>query len=82
MLPVVPAFAVYYDTNKWWPAASLERLEARTVRDGSDAGRVNRIWQGAGTLSVSTDGFVAGPNQSLENPLGEGGEDPDDWWSR
>jgi dihydrofolate reductase len=24
-------------------------------------------------LSVSVDGFVAGPNQSLENPIGEGG---------
>jgi hypothetical protein len=24
----VPAFEVYYDTNKLWPAASLERLEA------------------------------------------------------
>jgi hypothetical protein len=29
MLPEsVPAFAVYYDTQKLWPAASLERLEA------------------------------------------------------
>jgi hypothetical protein len=26
-------------------------------------------------ISVSADGFVAGTNQSLENPLGEGGED-------
>jgi hypothetical protein len=24
-------------------------------------------------ISVSLDGFVAGPNQSLDNPLGEGG---------
>ena len=24
-------------------------------------------------ISVSLDGFVAGPNQSLENPLGENG---------
>ena len=24
----VPAFKVYYDTNKLWPASSLERLEA------------------------------------------------------
>ena len=24
-------------------------------------------------ISVSLDGFVAGPNQSLEHPLGEGG---------
>jgi hypothetical protein len=25
-------------------------------------------------ISISLDGFVAGPNQSDENPLGEGGE--------
>ena len=30
-------------------------------------------------ISVSTDGFVAGPNQSEENPLGEGGEALHDW---
>ncbi|TMD17683.1 MAG: dihydrofolate reductase, partial [Chloroflexi bacterium] len=24
-------------------------------------------------ISISLDGFVAGPNQSLENPIGEGG---------
>lgn len=26
-------------------------------------------------ISISVDGFVAGPNQSLDNPLGEGAED-------
>jgi len=30
-------------------------------------------------ISVSADGFVAGPNQSDENPLGEGGERLHDW---
>ncbi len=25
-------------------------------------------------ISISLDGFVAGPNQSAENPLGEGGD--------
>src|SRR6266508_3821307 len=30
-------------------------------------------------ISVSADGYVAGPNQSLENPLGEGGEDLHHW---
>jgi dihydrofolate reductase len=30
-------------------------------------------------ISVSLDGFVAGPNQSQENPLGEGGERLHDW---
>ena len=30
-------------------------------------------------ISVSADGYVAGPNQSKENPLGEGGEGLHDW---
>jgi dihydrofolate reductase len=30
-------------------------------------------------ISVSADGYVAGPNQSVENPLGEGGEDLHEW---
>ena len=30
-------------------------------------------------ISVSADGYVAGPNQSLENPLGEGGESLHEW---
>jgi dihydrofolate reductase len=30
-------------------------------------------------ISVSADGYVAGPNQSLEEPLGEGGERLHDW---
>ena len=30
-------------------------------------------------ISVSLDGYVAGPNQSLESPLGEGGERLHDW---
>ena len=30
-------------------------------------------------LSISLDGFAAGPNQSLENPLGEGGERMHEW---
>jgi dihydrofolate reductase len=30
-------------------------------------------------ISTSLDGFVAGPNQSEENPLGEGGERLHDW---
>jgi dihydrofolate reductase len=30
-------------------------------------------------FSVSLDGFGAGPNQSLENPLGEGGEQLHQW---
>jgi dihydrofolate reductase len=30
-------------------------------------------------ISMSADGYVAGPNQSHENPLGEGGEQLHDW---
>jgi dihydrofolate reductase len=30
-------------------------------------------------ITMSLDGFVAGPNQSVENPLGEGGEPFHDW---
>jgi dihydrofolate reductase len=30
-------------------------------------------------ISISLDGYVAGPNQSDENPLGEGGEQLHDW---
>ena len=30
-------------------------------------------------ISISLDGFVAGPNQSKENPLGEGGEQLHEW---
>jgi dihydrofolate reductase len=30
-------------------------------------------------ITVSLDGYVAGPNQSVENPLGEGGEHLHDW---
>src|SRR4029450_7091773 len=30
-------------------------------------------------ISTSLDGYVAGPNQSDENPLGEGGEALHDW---
>ena len=30
-------------------------------------------------ISMSLDGFVAGPNQSLDEPLGEGGEALHEW---
>src|SRR4029077_5259722 len=33
-------------------------------------------------ISVSLDGFVAGPNQTQEDPLGEGGERLHDWLTR
>ena len=30
-------------------------------------------------ITMSLDGYVAGPNQSVENPLGEGGEQLHEW---
>jgi hypothetical protein len=30
-------------------------------------------------ITMSLDGFVAGPNQTLEEPLGEGGEQIHEW---
>ena len=30
-------------------------------------------------IAMSLDGYVAGPKQSVENPLGEGGERLHDW---
>ena len=33
-------------------------------------------------ISTSLDGYVAGPNQSQEEPLGEGGEDLHNWLTR
>src|SRR5918912_3143821 len=30
-------------------------------------------------IAISLDGFVAGPNQSLENPIGEGGMRLHEW---
>jgi dihydrofolate reductase len=30
-------------------------------------------------LTISLDGYVAGPNQSVQNPLGEGGEELHQW---
>ena len=32
------------------------------------------------SFAVSVDGFGAGPNQSLENPLGVGGEELHQWF--
>jgi hypothetical protein len=31
------------------------------------------------SFSISSDGYGAGPNQSLENPLGVGGESLHEW---
>jgi dihydrofolate reductase len=42
-------------------------------------GRRNRMSSVTGHISISLDGFVAGPNQSAERPLGEGGERLHEW---
>jgi len=42
-------------------------------------GRLNGMSKVTANISVSADGYVAGPNQSLENPLGEGGEGLHQW---
>ena len=33
-------------------------------------------------ISMSLDGYVAGPNQTLDEPLGVGGEQLHDWVTR
>jgi dihydrofolate reductase len=43
------------------------------------AGRLMGMSKVTCQISVSLDGFVAGPNQSLENPLGEGGLRLHEW---
>jgi dihydrofolate reductase len=40
---------------------------------------MQRVARERAHISVSLDGYVAGPNQSEENPLGEGGERLHDW---
>ena len=42
-------------------------------------GRPKGMSKVTGQISISLDGFVAGPNQSLENPLGEGGMRLHEW---
>lgn len=31
------------------------------------------------SITMSLDGYVAGPNQSVTNPLGEGGQELHNW---
>jgi hypothetical protein len=40
----------------------------------ADRGGLTSMSQVRCHISGSLDGFVAGPNQGVENPLGEGGE--------
>src|SRR5215204_3378973 len=41
--------------------------------------RLNGMTKVFADISISLDGFVAGPNPSLEQPLGEGGEELHKW---
>ena len=43
------------------------------------AARVKSMSSVTCQISISFDGFVAGPNQSLENPIGEGGMRLHEW---
>src|SRR3954452_23289802 len=43
------------------------------------AGGHRRMSTTRAQISISLDGFVAGPNQSRETPLGEGGERLHEW---
>jgi dihydrofolate reductase len=50
-----------------------------TILSASDSYREASMSKLRCDISISLDGFVAGPNQSEENPLGEGGERLHDW---
>src|SRR5512133_1714966 len=74
-LPAGPSTAEF---NCWSmsPGCLLVRLANTLVPDGKEVSmaklRVN-------CFSISIDGYGAGPNQSLENPLGVGGESLHEW---
>ena len=46
---------------------------------GKDHGREKTTRVRVGNFSISLDGYGAGPDQSVDNPLGVGGEDMHDW---
>jgi dihydrofolate reductase len=45
----------------------------------ADVGGLQRMSSVKSHISISLDGFVAGPNQSVENPIGEGGMRLHEW---
>jgi dihydrofolate reductase len=55
------------------PYRRWRQFAARADRQARAMGKVTC------QISISLDGFVAGPNQSLENPIGEGGMRLHDW---
>lgn len=56
----------------------MSSLSSSGLSDGTanQGGTVRRL---RFQISMSLDGFVAGPNQSVENPLGEGGMQLHEW---
>ena len=56
-----------------WVAPPAPVLVGRAANEGETMSKV-RI-----DISVSLDGFVAGPDQSLDDPLGKGGEGLHEW---
>jgi dihydrofolate reductase len=57
-------------------ALDVMGLMAHPQGPGSQGGTMSKL---RSHISISADGYVAGPNQSEENPLGEGGERLHDW---
>jgi dihydrofolate reductase len=53
-------------------------LARQALIPGTDTGQ-RRMSSVTCHISISLDGFVAGPNQSIENPLGEGGMRLHEW---
>src|SRR5262249_22930450 len=52
---------------------------AERLRAPRPAGRLEPMADTTCHMSISLDGFVAGPDQSRDNPLGVGGRDLHDW---
>jgi dihydrofolate reductase len=53
-----------------------ERLESMSFRIGRGLSDMSKT---RASISVSLDGYVAGPKETMENPLGENGERLHDW---
>jgi dihydrofolate reductase len=57
-------------------ASTIASRRAMSLAPGSRRKGMNSV---TCQISISLDGFIAGPNQSLENPLGEGGMRLHEW---
>ncbi|MDQ2622717.1 MAG: dihydrofolate reductase family protein [Actinomycetota bacterium] len=58
-----------------WPSSPSGEDDESTAGDRDESGRQRVRCQ----ISVSLDGYVAGPDQSVEAPLGTGGEQLHEW---